>query len=236
MKAGTEQTGDNTDHQGRRRLTPAEREKQIVDGAIRFFAEVGFEGQTRELAKRLGITQPLLYRYFPSKDSLIERVYLEVFVKRWQPGWDVLIVDRSRSLHDRLTQFYREYTRAIFNYEWVRIFMFAGLKGVNINERYLGIVREKLLRPVCTELREMAGLPSPEVVPLTEEELELAWDLHGGMYYMGIRQWIYHLSVPDDLDGHIDRVVGTFLRGAPETLREHFPSLAPNAPSSSGAN
>lgn len=225
MKEDSEGSVGNAERAARQRLTPAEREKQIVDGAIRFFAEVGFEGQTRELAKRLGITQPLLYRYFPSKDSLIERVYLEVFVKRWQPHWDLLIVDRSRSLHDRLTQFYREYTRAIFNYEWVRIFMFAGLKGVNINERYLGIVREKLLRPVCTELREMAGLVSTDVVPLTDEELELAWDLHGGMYYMGIRQWIYHLTVPDDLDGHIDRVVGTFLRGAPETLREHFPHL-----------
>ena len=36
----------------------AEREKVILESAIRFFAEHGFEGQTRELAKRIGITQP----------------------------------------------------------------------------------------------------------------------------------------------------------------------------------
>lgn len=206
----------------RRRLTPEERERQIVEGAIRFFAEVGFEGQTRELAKRLGITQPLLYRYFPSKESLIERVYHEVYVKRWQPEWEELIIDRSRPLEERLVTLYREYTRVIFNYEWVRIFMFSGLKGVNITERYLSIVKDKLFVPVCSELREVAGLPPVEEVPLQEEELELAWSLHGGIYYLAIRKWIYHLPIPEDLDAHIARVVQTFLEGTPAALRRHF--------------
>ena len=43
------------------------RERQIVEGAVAYFAEVGLDGQTRELARRLGITQPLLFRYFPTK-------------------------------------------------------------------------------------------------------------------------------------------------------------------------
>jgi hypothetical protein len=34
----------------RRRLTPEDREKEIVVGAIQFFAEVGFDGGLRELA------------------------------------------------------------------------------------------------------------------------------------------------------------------------------------------
>ncbi len=54
----------------------------IVREAVSFFAEHGFEGQTRELARRLGITQPLLYRYFPDKAALIDRVYREVFLDR----------------------------------------------------------------------------------------------------------------------------------------------------------
>lgn len=206
----------------RRRLAPSEREQQIVEGAIRFFAEVGFEGQTRELARRLGITQPLLYRYFPDKDHLIERVYRDVYLKRWQPRWEELIVDRSRPLSERLVQLYKEYTRVIFNYEWVRIFMFAGLKGVNINRRYLAIVREKLFVPICTELRALTGLPHPDQVPLTQEEIELVTALHGGIYYAAIRKWIYGLPIPEDFDAHIERVVRTFIRGAPVTLRQHF--------------
>jgi AcrR family transcriptional regulator len=206
----------------RQRLDPQERERLIVAGAIRFFAEVGFEGQTRELARRLGITQPLLYRYFPSKDSLIERVYQEVYLKRWQPHWKPLILDHSRSLEERLIQLYKEYTRAIFDYEWTRIFMFAGLKGVSINQRYLALLREHLFVPLCGELRQLAGLPGPDAIPLTDAELELVIGLHGGIYYIAIRKWIYHLPVPEDLDGHVERVVRTFLTGVPGTLREHF--------------
>ena len=209
----------------RQRLDPREREKLIVEGAVSFFAEVGFEGQTRELAKRLGIAQPLLYRYFPSKEHLIERVYEEVYLGRWQPRWESLVADESRSLEERLTQFYQEYAKVSFNNDWVRIFMFSGLKGVGLNKRYLTIVREKLFIPICKGLRASAGLPSIEQVPVTNDEIELVFTLHGSIYYSAIRKWIYQMPLPEDLDAHIARVVRTFLRGVPETLREHLEHL-----------
>ena len=54
-------------------------------------------GQTRELAQRLGVTQPLIYRYFPTKQDLIDRVYEEVFVGRWRPEWTDLIRTKPRT-------------------------------------------------------------------------------------------------------------------------------------------
>ena len=54
------------------RLLPDDRAQQILSGAILFFAERGFEGQTRELTSRLGISKGLLYRYFPGKEALID--------------------------------------------------------------------------------------------------------------------------------------------------------------------
>ena len=58
---------------GRRNMRAAERERFIVDEAVKFFfAEHGFGGQTRELAKRMGITHSAIYRHFPSKEALIE--------------------------------------------------------------------------------------------------------------------------------------------------------------------
>ena len=59
----------------RRRLPSDERRREFVTRAVEFFAEEGFESSTRGLAKRLGVTQPLLYRYFPSKEDLIQEVY-----------------------------------------------------------------------------------------------------------------------------------------------------------------
>ncbi|NBY07665.1 MAG: TetR/AcrR family transcriptional regulator [Betaproteobacteria bacterium] len=58
-----------------KRLSGAEREQHITQEAIRFFSEVGFSGDTRELAKRLGVTQSLLYKYFPNKEALVNRVF-----------------------------------------------------------------------------------------------------------------------------------------------------------------
>src|SRR5688572_26597414 len=117
----------------RSRLLPDEREKQIVLEAIRFFAEVGFDGQTRELARRLGITQPLLYRYFPTKQDLVDRVYKEIYLNRWNPEWQDWIEDRRQPVAARLKRFYAEYYPAIVNHDWMRIFFQAGMRNVGFN-------------------------------------------------------------------------------------------------------
>ena len=198
----------------RQRLSPAERERQIVDGAIQFFAEAGFSGQTRELAQRLGITQPLLYRYFPTKQDLIERVYDELFAGRWKPEWGGLISDRSRPLRERLIDFYRAYADKALTYEWIRIYMFAGLAGEDINRRYIDLLEARLLEPVCTEIRAAAGAPAPTEEPLTSRELETAWHIHAAVFYYFVRKYIYETKVEPDLDAFITDTVDRTLDGA----------------------
>ncbi|MEJ0069336.1 MAG: TetR/AcrR family transcriptional regulator [Pseudomonadota bacterium] len=183
----------------RRRLPPDERERLIVAEAVRFFAEVGFEGHTRDLARRLNITQPLLYRYFPSKEALIDRVYQEVYLNRWNPAWETLIEDRAQPLRQRLIAYYRDYARTILHPEWIRIFLFAGLKGGRLNARLLDMVRERIFTRVIREIRIDQGLPLPPELPFTEIEYELVWGLHASIFYIGIRKWIYGLPIPDDI-------------------------------------
>ena len=76
-------------------LAKEERRAQILYGAVQYFAEEGFSGQTRELSRRLGITQPLIYRYFPSKQHLLDAIFEELFIDRWDPGWKALMTDAS---------------------------------------------------------------------------------------------------------------------------------------------
>lgn len=202
----------------RKRLPRSEREQMIVNEAIHFFAEVGFEGQTRELARRLGITQPLIFRYFPTKEDLVERVYQEVYLSRWNPWWEELLEDRSQSLRQRLVDFYQAYTKAIFTYDWVRIFVYSGLKGVNINKRYLGLIRDRVLKRIMRELRAANDLPTPEEVPFSEPELELAWAMHGSIFYIAIRKWIYEVEVPSDIEAVIAAQAESFVNGAPKVV------------------
>jgi len=196
-----------------RRLAAADREQEILAGAIRYFAEVGFGGQTRQLAERLGITQPLLYRYFPTKRHLIERVFAEVFLKRVDPGWDALIHDRARPLEDRLLEFYQRYSRATYTYEWIRIYMFSALMGNNINRRYIKIVEERILKPICAELRHACGLPDPAAQAITELELEHVWVMHGGLFYYAVRKYIYHSRVGGDFAAIVRRSVAAMIEG-----------------------
>src|SRR5450759_5258285 len=107
-----------------KRLAPKLRAEQILRGAIRFFAEHGFSGQTRELANELGISKGLLYRYFPSKEALIDRVYEEVFLRRWNPKWKTVLTDHNRPLIERLEVFYADYARLPLEYEWGRIYLY----------------------------------------------------------------------------------------------------------------
>ena len=202
----------------RKNMKAAERERMILAEAIRFFAEHGFEGQTRELAKRVGIAHSALYRHFPSKEALIERVYEEVYVSRWDPNWRFLVTDRARPLEDRLIQFYLEYIERIFTYEWVRIFVFSGLRSFNITGRYLEIVRAELILPVCRELRRGAG--QDEAAELAEREIEAVWGLHGQIFYIAIRKFVYGAPTPDAIGPVVRDHVQRFLRGWTAPPRE----------------
>jgi hypothetical protein len=53
------------------------------------------------------------YRYFPTKDQLIDRIYQEVYLSNWNPRWESRLRDRSAPLEKRLTDFYIDYARAI---------------------------------------------------------------------------------------------------------------------------
>ncbi|WP_423200400.1 HTH tetR-type domain-containing protein [Cupriavidus sp. H19C3] len=200
-----------------RRLLPEAREQQIVAKAIEHFTRNGFGGSTRELARQIGVTQPLLYRYFESKEALIERVYNEVF--QWRAGWEGQIADRSLPLTERLHAFYLDYSSVILREEWIRLFIFAGLTHEGINKKYLSKLRTKVFLPVLAEVRAEFDIPAPRDAAETDAEIELIWGLHAAIFYIGVRKWIYGLKVPNDLDAVIRRQVDTFLNGAPAAIR-----------------
>lgn len=59
----------------RNRMTAGSRRDQILHGAMRLFAEKGFRGTTtREIAQHLGISEALMFKYFPSKEALYRAI------------------------------------------------------------------------------------------------------------------------------------------------------------------
>jgi AcrR family transcriptional regulator len=201
-----------------RRLPPEVRERQILLKAVDHFATHGFSGSTRELARQLGVTQPLLYRYFPSKEALIDRVYDEVY--QWDTGWEKLIVDDSIPIQERMERFYSAYAKVILRREWIRIFIFAGLTKEGINSKYLARLRERVFVPIMREIRKAYGAELATTAPERASDLELIWSLHASIFYIGVRKWIYGLPVPEDIDTQIAQLIDAFLNGVPKALKQ----------------
>jgi AcrR family transcriptional regulator len=192
----------------------AEREAYILRRAVECFSAHGFSVSTRDLAKYIGVTQPLLYHYYGSKENLIDCVYREVFFSRWSPEWEEVLADTTRPLEDRLVACIEDYTRAILSSDWVRLFVFAALDDPGLNKRYISLLHERIFKPVLREIRSSRGLP-PEP---TEIDLELFWGFHSSFFYMGVRRWIYRMDIPQDLPRVIRAHVHNFLFGFPATL------------------
>ena len=52
-----------------------DKEIRIINAAINIFSEKGFEAtRTREIADRAGIAEGTIFRYFPTKDAILERM------------------------------------------------------------------------------------------------------------------------------------------------------------------
>lgn len=198
----------------RRRLSPEDRERMIVEGAIRYFAEHGFDGETRALAISIGVSQALIFHYFPTKEALIDRVYEDVFLSRWKDSWVEILGDRSRSLRHRLKDFYRDYYATSDRPEWIRITLYSALRDIDINSRYHARVRERIILRIAEELREELGV-GMQPGPISEEEEQLVYCLHSSVIYQLIRKHIYRMAAPDDLTPVIDANVDLFMNSIP---------------------
>jgi AcrR family transcriptional regulator len=197
----------------RRRLGAREREQQILEGAIDFFARRGLDAQMRELAAELGIAHTLLYHYYPTKRQLIERVYEHNIAGRWDVRWEALLDDTRRPVPDKLAAFYREYLAAILTPEWLRILVHSGLSDGLIPNRYFALVREKLFPRLLREVRRAAGSRSKARATPREEALLMAF--HGGLIYqLGIWPLVYQQSFTGQGDpAFIDQTIQDRIHG-----------------------
>lgn len=186
----------------------------IVSEAIRFFSEVGFSGTTRDLAKRLGITQALLYKHFPSKQDLVDRVFRDVFLERLDPAWKELLRDRNVPLPQRLRYFYTDFRKVQFSAEWIRLYFFSALYGVGYNVRWISMFEESVFPVICDEIRAHVGAKPISKIPLHPAELEFAWGLHSAIFYHGVRRHLYRVRVHLDLEESVRLLIDTYLAGA----------------------
>lgn len=196
------------------RLNPKVRKLQILEEACDFFAEHGFQGGTPELARRMGISQPLMYRYFPTKEKLLREVYKHVFpVRNSWIEWERLLGDSSLPVRARLVQFFKDYADVTWNYRVMRLLLWAGLSRPDLSRYYTAELQQRIFPAIIGAVRLECG--QPDRVTIDEREFEIVQALHGTMYHLlGIRRWIHTRRFKGDVVEAIELRVDLFLDGA----------------------
>lgn len=195
-------------------MPPLGRREEILAEALRFFAEHGFGGSTIQLAKRLGVTQPLLYKYFKSKDNLIKQCLENAYpLELHHQRWCALLSSRELSIRDRLVEFYCDYSDLILSRDFLRLSLWSEL--AHIVPKFQSLVFDSIFRLILSELRHAHGLP--EIKSPTSAQLEIVYTLHGSIHHLNVRRWIGHAkSLAGDIHPHIAFKVDVFLTGAVE--------------------
>jgi AcrR family transcriptional regulator len=200
----------------RRRLKGPDRVAQILDAAAGLFAEDGFAGSTREIARRLEVTQALLYRYFQSKEELVDATLERAFAERWDPTWDVLLNDETIALATRLARFYALYAGGASRLR-VRLWLQCALARPELGKRYGFRLSLRVLMPVVATLRREARVMDL-ARPVLEAERELVAQLHGAIAFLIIRRDVFGSVAEAQLAGLIDETVHTWHDGAQKQM------------------
>lgn len=204
MSAGPR--GKATQAKRRTRLAPKAREQMILEAAVEFFAEHGFTAQIRELAARIGVSQSLIYRYFGTKEVLVDRVYQRTFLWRWDPRWEDTLTNRSLPIEDRLKAFFRSYLDAIDDRNWVRISMYSSLAGWGLTQRYIQQYVDKLLVTIADEI----GLDPGEAGSI---EREVIWHIQSTFIYYLVRKHIHGSDALEEKSVLIEEIINIYFKG-----------------------
>ena len=201
-----------------KRLPAETRRALILAEAAQFFSEHGFAASTRDLADRLGVRQALLYKYFESKEALIDAVFADAFDEHWTTKWVKILADGDMPLVERLKAFYSRYSDDPDNLR-LRLFLRGALDGYPLTSRIGQILTKSFVTPLISELRREAGLADLSTRGLMAGERELVMLLHGAIVFHRMRQHIYKAPVAD-FEATTKLYIDVYLKGARASLAD----------------
>ena len=194
----------------RKRLTHDERKALILDRAADYLSENGFPVRTRRLAAAAGISQRLIYYFFPNKSALIDEIYNSAIQGPFKAIWFVELTDRSKPVAERLRAFYRDYFDTLLTRRWTRLLIHSSFSAQNMAPRYISGIILRLLETIVEEVAAERGVTVPPEKPVVHE---IGWILHGAVSHLAIRRHLFHANVSVPVDLVLDAQIDSFLAG-----------------------
>jgi len=196
----------------KKRMSAKGRREQILEGAWSLFAQKGFRGTTtREIAKRLGISEALMFKYFPTKAAL----YRAIIQKRMHGTEEMLFPKEAIDSKDD-----RQVFKSILSYllrkntadpTFMRLLLYSALEGHDLSKMFFenhAMDHTKLLaRYIQRRIREDGFR---KVDPLLTARAFIGMAIH---YVMS--QEIYGMKKLFHFSHHkvVDTLVDLFLNG-----------------------
>jgi TetR/AcrR family transcriptional regulator len=139
----------------------SEKEKSIIAAAEILFSEKGAsDTPTAEIAKKAGVTERTLFRYFPSKDDLLRRVMFPLLLKTVFP----LQISKMKSLfksselgiEGMFTKIFQDRLEvARENKGKIRFMLIEVLKNTDLRERVIGLWEKEVWSEAITAVESL---------------------------------------------------------------------------------
>lgn len=198
------------------------RRSGILEVAVDLFSSKGISVTTRDIAHAAGITQPLIFKHFSSKEELVDTIYLEQFEGMFNQNWLTNLQDLNLSLYQRLVNFYMNYTEVIFNENWMRIYFWSAMADAEINKRYTKFIGDRIIKPIATQIRAAVSSDSEDHSDITDLEFETVYTAHSSLVYYGVRKYIFRDDPAIDRSQIVHECVASMLQGAPTVVSNYI--------------
>ena len=153
----------------KRRMSAGSRREQILHGSMQLFAQKGFRGTTtREIARRLHISEALMFKYFPSKEAL----YRAIIQKRMGSSEEMFFPKEAVQAKDD-----RQVFQSIASYSiqkntedptFMRLVLYSALEGHDLSkiffEHYVMEKTRLLSKYIRQRIKEKAFKPVPPML------------------------------------------------------------------------
>jgi AcrR family transcriptional regulator len=203
-----------------KRMAAGDRCEQILHGAMELFAEKGFRGATtREIARHLGISEALMFKYFPSKEAL----YRAIIQKRTDGSEEMFFPKEAIQAKDD-----RQVFRSVASYlisknsedpTFMRLIQYGALEGHELSKIFFethAMERTKLLsKYIRQRIKEKAFKKVP---PLLAARAFMGMILHyvQSQEIYDLKKF-FHFSQKKVVDTFVD----TFLNGLTGNIKKN---------------
>lgn len=195
----------------KKRLSGDDRKRKILDESKKLFAQKGLHGvSVDEIARRVKMSPALLYRHFPSKESLYDAVLEEISCKR-EDYVDAILAEEANfpSVLRKITQLYTQSVSREPDY--LRMEMQSALDGSSATAQFFENRWKPFVDFVEIEIKDLkaSGKIDKDVDPRV-----------AGMLYQGmVREALYAKCISKDkryrdldLDEIVDQAMDLFFR------------------------